>query len=151
YSIAGGDGAVGVPMVRMGDMELFNRETPDGYPEYGQAWVSAGTLSERVRYVTQLLMPTSNTNKNDQVSSGNPSGGSVNRNISNPFLLARAKLTDTQMASVDNVSDLFVNLIFPGEGRVNLDSYKQAAISWLNHDDLGAPDNWSGLIAGSGY
>jgi len=154
YSVSGGNGNVAVPMERMGGMGLFDRETPDGYPEYAEAWVSAGTLTERVRFVQQFLMgppynSSLNTNKNDGINSGNPSGGSFNRNVTDPYGLAKLRLTASQMASDDSIASLFVNLIFPGEGQVNLESYRSAAKNWLNVKDDGVtPENWNTMIDG---
>jgi uncharacterized protein (DUF1800 family) len=32
-------------------MLLFDRAEPNGYPEAGAPWISAGTLAERLRYI----------------------------------------------------------------------------------------------------
>jgi len=40
----------------MGTMLLFDRAEPNGYPEAGSPWISAGTLAERLRYTQALLI-----------------------------------------------------------------------------------------------
>src|SRR5438445_6267069 len=42
------DGNFSSPLSRMGSMNLFDRDAPDGYPEAGPPWISAGTLAERL-------------------------------------------------------------------------------------------------------
>ena len=43
------------PLDRMGSMKLFDRDAPDGYPETGPNWISAGTLVERIRFIRAFL------------------------------------------------------------------------------------------------
>ena len=57
---------------RMGNMALFNRDDPDGYPEYGAAWISAGTLAERLRYI-QSMLTAANANRPGRVTREIPS------------------------------------------------------------------------------
>jgi uncharacterized protein (DUF1800 family) len=47
------------PMNFMGSMVLFSRAEPDGWPEAGAPWISAGTLAERIRFVQSLCLATS--------------------------------------------------------------------------------------------
>src|SRR5438874_2813055 len=54
-SSASGSGAT--PLGRMGAMFLFDRAEPNGYPEAGSAWISAGTLADRLRLIQALLDP----------------------------------------------------------------------------------------------
>ena len=42
--------AIPSPLLRMGGMDLFNRDFPDGYSEFGSIWMSASTLAERTRW-----------------------------------------------------------------------------------------------------
>ena len=57
------------PLSRMGSMSLFNRADPDGYPEFGPPWISAGTLAERLRFTQSFL--TAATTANRPTDSGN--------------------------------------------------------------------------------
>jgi uncharacterized protein (DUF1800 family) len=59
------------PLVRMGNMKLFDRDAPDGYPEAGAPWISGGTLAERIRFVQTMLMTNNAPAKADNISGGN--------------------------------------------------------------------------------
>src|SRR5206468_441064 len=85
YSISGRSGSASYPLVRMGSMLLFNRDSPDGYPEASDPWVSAGTLAERIRFTQTLLMAVGDTNRNDGISGGN-------NNVADPVGLLKMKL-----------------------------------------------------------
>ena len=37
-------------------MVLFDRDDPNGYPEDGPGWISAGTLAERMRWIQTYCM-----------------------------------------------------------------------------------------------
>lgn len=108
---------------RMGVMSLFNRAEPDGYPEYGPAWISAGTLAERLRFVQSLLT----------ASDANPSRPSdAGNNFGDPVALIQKKLPAAQLRNAGAVVDYFLGTLFPGEGRANLDQYRTEAINFLN-------------------
>ena len=80
---AGTDGySFSSPLSRMGGMSLFNRAEPDGYPEAGPPWISAGTLDERVRFVQSLL----------EATTGSDAGNSV----TDPVTLLKLKLPSNQ-------------------------------------------------------
>jgi len=125
------------PLSRMGVMSLFNRAEPDGYPEYAAAWISAGTLAERVRFVQSLCtdpaFPTAN--------GGRP--GDAGNNIADPVALLQKKLPANQLLNAAAVVDYFLGIIFPGEGMANLDQYRTRAIAFLNDPsaDLTANSN----------
>jgi hypothetical protein len=122
------------PLGRMGNMSLFNRGDPDGYPETGPAWISAGTLAERLRFVQALLHTTAT-----------PSDAGDNE--ANPLLLFQRKRpgNDTHDGAV---ADYFLSILFPGEGQANLDLYRQSAIRFLNTADDGlTPSEFLGLNA----
>jgi uncharacterized protein (DUF1800 family) len=116
---------------RMGGMSLFNRAEPDGYPEAGPPWISAGTLDERVRFVQSLL----------EQNTGSDAGNSV----TDPVTLLKLKLPSGQWNNTTNVSDFFLGLIYPGEGKGNLNAYRNLAINFLNTSDTGGSDLFSGL------
>ncbi|HKQ36988.1 MAG TPA: DUF1800 family protein [Verrucomicrobiae bacterium] len=123
------------PLSRMGVMSLFNRAEPDGYPEYAAAWISAGTLAERVRYIQMLL-----------TAPGSRSTSDAGNNIANPVALLKKKLPSSAWKNATAVVDYFIGIIYPGEGRANLDQYRTAAIQFLNTLDNGTTaDSFSNL------
>ncbi len=122
------DGAVSSALVRMGSMKLFDRAEPDGYPETAPAWISAGTLAERLRWVQSLL--TAKGQRNNQTSDA---GNSVN----DPVAVVRLKLPQSDWKNAEAVASYFVQLLYPGEGRANLDLYRGVAVSFLNTDNTG--------------
>jgi uncharacterized protein (DUF1800 family) len=135
YSIGGRSrGATSSPLVRMGNMRLFDRDAPDGYPETGPPWISAGTLAERIRFVQTTLMAVGDTNKADLISGGN-------NNLSDPaglfFLKVAAGPSQSTWKDPRAVADFFLQILFPGEGAANLDLYRQNAVNFLNTSDDG--------------
>lgn len=117
------DGNFVSPLSRMGQMNLFNRPDPDGYPEDGPPWISAGTLAERLRFVQTLCMdPTQ--------SGGRPSD--AGNNTVEPVDLLQRRLPANLWTDAGAVADLFLALLCPGEGRANLDLYRASAVSFLN-------------------
>jgi hypothetical protein len=135
---------------RMGGMSLFNREAPDGYPEAGRGWVDAGSLGERIRFVSSYAKAAGQTNKNDQ-------NASLTNNICQPVLLLQLRLSNSaDWRDAGKVSDLFLGLLHPGEGRASLDYYRTVAMNYLNTADDGvSPSLFSGLTVsatpGSAY
>ncbi len=140
-------------LMRIGGMSLFNREAPDGYPENASGWVDAGSLAERIRFISSLCKPaagTGSTSKNDQ-------NTSLLSNVTDPvrLLLLRLPVVADQH-DAGKVADLFLGLLFPGEGRASLDAYRHIALNYLNTDDTGnSPSLFSGLTisnaSGSAY
>lgn len=132
YSIGGRSRtASSSPIIRMGNMRLFDRDAPDGYPESGPPWISAGTLAERVRYVQTTLMAIGDAAKADGISGGN-------NNVTDPVGLLKKKLPTASWNNAGAVSDYFLSILFPGEGKANLDLYRGNAINFLNTSDDGA-------------
>lgn len=125
-----------VPMSRMGSMNLFDRDQPDGYPEAGPPWISAGTLNERLRFIQTALMSPTDSNRNDGIGVGG-----VNRNFTDPVALVKAKLSSMEWSDAGAVADYFLGILFPGEGKANLDLYRTAAISFLNTANDGVTPN----------
>ncbi len=142
YSISGRSrGASSAPLTRMGSMMLFDRDAPDGYPEAGPPWISAGTLAERIRFVQTTLMNTSEgTNKTDNISGGNS-------NLTDPVGLLKAKLPSNQWSDAAAVADYFTRIIYPGEGRGNLETYRNLAVDFLNtaEDGSGNPSAFTAI------
>jgi len=129
YSISGVSDSSADPFHRMGSMLLFNREFPDGYPEDAAGWISAGTLAERVRWIQTYLLPATDPNKTDGIAGGNKS-------VSYPVLLLQHRLSQWipsgNLSNPGDVTDFFLQLLFPGEGKANLDLYRSAGIAFLN-------------------
>ena len=122
--------SLATPMNRMGGMTLFNRADPDGYPEAGPAWISTGTLAERIRFVQTTLMTASDSSKADGISGGN-------KNLADPVALLQLKLPGASWTDAASVVDYFLSLFFPAEGKANLDLYRTGAIRFLNTADDG--------------
>jgi hypothetical protein len=124
----------------MGGMLLFNREAPDGYPEAGSGWVDAGSLAERIRFISSFAKAAGQTNKDDQNSA-------LTNNICQPVRLLQLRLTNSaDWRDAGKVADLFLGLLFPGEGHASLDYYRAVAMNYLNTADDGvSPSLFSGL------
>jgi uncharacterized protein (DUF1800 family) len=114
------DGNISTPLSRMGSMGLFNRAEPNGYPEAGAPWISAGTLAERTRYIQALLL----------AGTGDDAGSAA----SDPVGLLRKKLPGS-LNNAGAVADYFLSILYPGEGAANLSQYRAAAINFLNTAD----------------
>jgi hypothetical protein len=119
--------SLAAPMTRMGGMNLFDRTDPDGYPEAAAGWISAGTLAERLRFVQSLLLAPGQAGKTD----------SGNNNTSDPVALLKAKLPATSWNDPQAVVDYFSGILYPAEGKANLDLYARAAVNYLNTADDG--------------
>jgi len=119
------DGNFSTQLSRMGGMSLFNRDAPDGYPESGPPWISAGTLAERLRFVQSLL--------------SNPTGRPTDAGnaTTDPVALLKKKLSAASWNDAGAVADYFLSILFPGEGKANLDLYRTSAINFLNTGDNG--------------
>ena len=148
-SISGSTSTTGsCPLARMGQMILFDRNDPNGYPENGEGWISGGTLAERVRFVQTYLMATGDSSKTDSISGGN-------RNTSDPVALLQTLLTvhkpGASMNNPADVADFFIDLIFPGEGEGNLVPVRNAAISFLETGDDGVLSSPFSNLSGSSY
>ena len=123
------------PINRMGNMNMFDREEPDGYPETGRLWLNTANLCERMRFAQHLCMASNSSIKDDDY------GGSGDDNTSNPVLLLKTKTPSQTWNDAGAVADFFLGLLFPGDGRANLSGERQAAIEFLNANDTGAPNS----------
>jgi len=131
YSISGRSRtSSSAPLTRLGGMMLFDRDAPDGYPEGGPSWISAGTLAERVRFIQTTLMRSNDTAKADGISGGN-------FNHTDPVGLLRKKLAPASHNNAGAVADYFLGILYPGEGKANLDAIRSVAITFLNTADNG--------------
>jgi hypothetical protein len=122
--------AIGTPLSRMGGMNLFDRVAPDGYPEAGPPWISAGTLSERLRYIQSLLY-------NPAGASGVGKPPDAGNSTADPVGLLKLKLPGTSWNDAAAVADYFMGILYPAEGKATLDLYRSAAINYLNTADNG--------------
>jgi uncharacterized protein (DUF1800 family) len=136
YSISGRRNNGGNdPLERMGGMALFDRDAPDGYPEAGPPWISAGTLAERIRFAQTALMATTDVAKTDSINTNSALVGNFTR--TEPVALLKLKLPSNQWSDAGAVSDFFLGLIFPAEGKGNLEPIRSLAINFLNTPDAG--------------
>jgi hypothetical protein len=127
-STASTDGyAFASPLSRMGGMNLFDRDAPDGYAEDASPWISAGTLVERIRFVQSFCIAFGDTGHSD---AGN--------NICNPVALLKSKLASGSWDNAGAVADYFINLLYPAEGTANLALYRTAAVNFLNTGNNGS-------------
>jgi uncharacterized protein (DUF1800 family) len=122
------DGNLTAPLDRMGSMRLFDRAEPDGYPESGPPWISAGTLAERLRWVQGLLVARGTANRPAEVNANT---------YCDPATLLKSKLAQANWQNAESVADYFVSLLYPGEGRANLNLYRKLAVDFLNTADNG--------------
>jgi uncharacterized protein (DUF1800 family) len=105
---------------RAGGMKLFDRQDPDGYPEDGGSWISAGTLVERIRFAVAAM-----------AAAGDPAKGDAGGTAIYPTALLQL---DAPNALTDGgaAADYFVDLLFPAEGAANLAEYRRTARAFLN-------------------
>lgn len=145
YSIAGRSRtASAVPLPRMGNMLLFDRDFPDGYPEVAAPWISGGTLAERIRFVQTFLMAPTDSGKADGITGGN-------LNLADPVALLKKKLPPGSWNNADAVADYFLSILYPGEGEANLSLYRTQAINFLNTSDDGATSSPFVNLSGTNY
>ena len=139
-STAEGDNSAMISALsRMGSMRLFDREEPNGYPEFGSAWISAGTLAERLRWVQALLLPAGQNGKTD---AGN--------SVCNPVDVIKRKLPQADWTNANAVAAYFCNLLFAGEGQGNLLDYEKLAADYLNTADNGTTASPFNTLATTG-
>ncbi|MBM3902234.1 MAG: DUF1800 family protein [Verrucomicrobia bacterium] len=126
-------------MNRAGRMRLFDRVEPDGYPEDAAGWVSAGTLAERLRFVTSALMPAGMTGKDD-------AGANTRVNV---LGVLQSRLGAEGVRDSGRVADLLLQMLFPAEGKANLEAYRKVAVGFLDTTDGGTASPLSSLTVGS--
>lgn len=102
-------------------MRLFNREEPDGWSEFGRDWINTSALVERMRSIQYFLR----------------SGARSSDPVSDPVALLKMKLPTPVWRDAGAVADYFLNILFLGEGKANLDLDRTAAIAFLNTNDAG--------------
>lgn len=130
------------PISRMG-MNLFDRADPDGWPEHGAGWIDTARISERMRFIQNLLMAATDSLKDTDYGAGNDD------NVSNPVQLLQARLPTAQWRDAAAITDYFLEILFPGEGKANLDLDRRAALAFLDSDDAGKPAPFANLAPGT--
>ncbi len=139
--------AAGGLLDRAGRMRLFDRAEPDGYAEDAGGWISAGTLSERLRYVQSLALAGAGLATGTGVRSNPDSLGSSRID---PSAVVALRLANGANRSAEAVTDCLLGLLFPSEGRANLGEYRALGIRFLNTADNGtSPSDFSTLVPGS--
>jgi uncharacterized protein (DUF1800 family) len=127
YNIGGTGASTATVLSRAGNMLLFDRDAPDGYPETGPPWISAGTLAERLRFVQSFCIAIGQAG---HTSTTNDAGSNTGCDIVG---LLKAKTPSSTWNNAGAVADYFTGLLLPGEGAGNLALYRQAAIDFLNN------------------
>jgi uncharacterized protein (DUF1800 family) len=122
--------ALATPLNRMGGMLLFDREAPDGYPEAGPPWISAGTLAERIRWVQSFCITNTYSGHSGSQSG---TGNDAQNSMCDPVALVTTKLAPESWNHAGTIADYFLGILYPGEGAGNLAFARIAAIDYLNH------------------
>jgi len=145
YSLTGtGRNTDTVPLARMGGMFLFDRVEPDGYPESGSGWISAGTLAERIRFVQSFCIAAGQSGHSGGQSGLGNDAGTYTR--CDPVALLKTKLDEASWPDSEAVANWFIGRLYPAEGMGNLAEVKAAAVGYLDMDDDGVtPSPLSGL------
>jgi uncharacterized protein (DUF1800 family) len=133
-----------IPMDRMGSMDLFDRNDPNGYPEDAQGWISGGTLAERIRFIQSFCI-TNGTSGHSGAQSG--TGNDAANCVCNPVLLINYKLPPSSWYNASDIADYLLKILFPTEGAGNLTLYKAATIQYLTTDDNGNASSLNSLTA----
>ncbi len=126
-------------MNRSGRMRLFDRAEPDGYPEDAGGWISAGTLAERLRFIESALMPAGMSGKDD-------AGSNTRVNV---LGVLQSRLGTDGVRDSGRVADALLQVLFPAEGKANLEAYRKVAIDFLDTTDSGTVSPLSSLTVGS--
>lgn len=115
------------------NLRLFDRAEPDGWSEAGRDWVSTSALVERMRFAQNFMIAPRDPLKAVDF------GSTGKDNIADPVALLRLRLPAGQWRAAEGVVDFFLQLLFPGEGRANLDLDRIAAVLFLDSADSGEP------------
>jgi uncharacterized protein (DUF1800 family) len=132
YNVSGSSSGAACVLTRAGNMLLFDRDAPDGYPEAGPPWISAGTVAERLRFLQSFCIA---IGQPGHTSTTNDAGSLTGCDIVG---LLKAKTPASSWTNAGAVADYFLGILYPGEGAGNLSLYRAAAINYLNTDDNSA-------------
>lgn len=125
------------------NMSLFSRADPDGWPEAGRDWISTAALVERIRFAQNFLIAPNDALKDVDF------GGNGDDNVSDPVGLLQLKLSADRWRDAEAVVDYFLGILFPGEGRANLDLDRATAIAFLDTTNAGATSPFAALSPGT--
>jgi uncharacterized protein (DUF1800 family) len=139
YNIGGTSSSSLTVLSRAGNMLLFDRDAPDGYPETAPFWVSAGSLDERLRFLQSFCIAVGQAG---HTSTTNDAGSNTGSDI---IGLLKAKTPASTWTNAGAVADYFLGILYPGEGAGNLQLYRTVAINYLNTDDNGANSPFASL------
>ena len=137
------DGYDVLPSMRRLNMKVFDRAEPDGWSEYGRDWISTAALVERMRFAQNFMIAPRNPLKVVDF------GVTGQNNVADPSALIKIKLPSSAWRDAGAVADYFLALLFPGEGRANLDLDRTTALSFLDTNDTGAASPFSSLTLDS--
>jgi hypothetical protein len=110
-------------------MLLFDRDSPDGYPEAGPPWISVGTVAERLRFVQSFCLSFGQAGHLGWQGGGTNDAGNA---VSDIVGLLRTKTPTATWTNAGAVADYFLGLLYPGEGAGNLTLYRSSAVNFLN-------------------
>ncbi|MBM3823334.1 MAG: DUF1800 family protein [Verrucomicrobia bacterium] len=137
------DGNFTSALNRMGAMQLFDRAEPDGFPEAGPPWISAGILGERLRWAQAFLL----TPAQRSAAGINDVGSGTS---CDPVALLRRKLPSSSLGDASAVANYFIDELYSAEGKANLETYGSIAVNFLNTADNGTTASlFSSLAVGS--
>jgi uncharacterized protein (DUF1800 family) len=126
------DSGVSGVLNRAGRMRLFDRAEPDGYGEDGASWISAGTLTERIRFCQSMALAGAGL----PTDAGLRSPDNMGSSRVFPSALLAEKLPAGQR-DAGAVSQFFLDLLFSGEGSANLGELRTISERFLNTADDG--------------
>jgi uncharacterized protein (DUF1800 family) len=109
------------PLELLGHMTLFDRDSPDGYPETAGPMINVNSLVERIRWIQSYLSPP-----------GAERFGDAGQTVAFPVQLVKQILPANRWRDPGAVADLFLSLLYPGFGTANLDIFRRQAIDFLN-------------------
>jgi uncharacterized protein (DUF1800 family) len=138
YAIGGTSSTSTTPLTRMGSLLLFDRDTPDGYPENGPSWISAGTLVERTRFVQSYAIAAGQAG---HTGTTNDAGNCT----CDVVKLVKSQLPAASWTNAPAVADYFLGILFPGEGAGNLSLYRSSCINYLNDGSADNPPTTTGF------
>ncbi len=122
--------AIPTPLQRMGNMLLFDRDAPDGYPEAGPPWINASTLAERVRWAQSFCIA---SGQSGHTGGQGGTGNDAQNSVCDPVGLLKMKLPASSWTNAPAVVEFFLSQLYPGIGAGNLQFARQTAINFLNN------------------
>jgi hypothetical protein len=72
------------------------------------------------------------------------------KSLCDPAALLRLRLSAQELTNATAVADCLLNLMFPAEGKANLDMYRAAAVQYLNTTESGQGASPFGTLSTTG-